>query len=202
MAKASLSEIRRREIIEAAYKVFSDKGYHNSSIADIAKELEVGHGTLYRYFKNKLDIASSVLDDVVARITEVVIAEPPEALETIDDYRKQLRRIGDRFFKLIEANPKIHRILFYEAVGIDETITEKISAAFDLFASYTELYLKTGIKRGFLKPHTHIHEAALAINAMLFEAARRLSSQPNIDDESKIAWLETIVGLMLDGLAV
>lgn len=202
MAVVKISEIRRREIIEAACKVFSENGYHNTSMSDIAAELEVGHGTLYRYFDNKLDIASSVTDLVIMKITEVVRAEPPEDLRTMEDYREQLDRIGKRFYKLHEDSPEVHRIFFRMSSDIDDTIAKKINGAFDLFTSFTEEYLKTGIKRGFLKPDIHTREAALSINAMLFEAARRLSLEPKITDESKRAWSETIVGLMLDGLAV
>jgi AcrR family transcriptional regulator len=202
MGRVDISDIRRREIIDAATNILSDKGYHNTSIADIAAELDVGHGTLYRYFKNKLDIASCVIDNVIMRVTAVVLAEPPEDLHTLDDYRKQLERIGERFNKMLEDNPMVHRILFYESYNIDETITEKINGVIDLFASYTEMYLKTGIERGFLKPNIHTREAALAINVMLLESARRLCMEQEITDESKRAWSETIIGLMLDGLAV
>jgi AcrR family transcriptional regulator len=202
MARVKISDIRRREIIDAAYKVFSDKGYHKTGIADIAAELEMGHGTLYRYFKNKLDIATSVIDDIIARITEVVTAEPAQEITTVEEYRERLVRIGGRFFDLLEKNPDAHRILFYESLNIDESITRKVNALFDLFASMTEVYLRNGIDRGFLKPEIHIHEAAYAINAMLFEAARRLSQAPEIDEDAKKAWSDTIIGLMLDGLAV
>jgi len=202
MARVKISDIRRREIIDAAYRVFSDKGYHKTGIADIAAELEMGHGTLYRYFKNKLDIATSVIDDVIARVTEVVSAEPAQEITTIDEYRERLARIGRRFYDLLEKNPDAHRILFYESLNIDESITRKVNDLFDLFAAMTEAYLQNGIDRGFLKPETHIREAAYAINAMLFEAARRLSLAQEIDEDAKKAWSDTIVGLMLDGLAV
>lgn len=202
MARVNITDIRRREILDAAYKVFSEKGYHNAAMADIATELDVGHGTLYRYFKNKLDIATSVLDEVIVRITEVVVEEPPQGITTVEEYRTALGEIGKRFFDLLDENPDLHKFLFFEALCIDETVTTKINAAFTLFAAYTEMYLQNGIKHGFLRPDIHTYEAAYAINAMLFEAARRLSLVPEINDEVKQAWSETIVGLILDGLAV
>jgi hypothetical protein len=64
------------------------------------------------------------------------------------------------------------------------------------------MYLKNGIKHGYLRPDIHTYETSYAINAMLFEAARRLSLAPEINEEMKKAWSETIVGLMLDGLAL
>jgi AcrR family transcriptional regulator len=202
MARVDIAAIRRREIIDAALKVLAEKGYHKTGIADIARELQVGHGTIYRYFKNKLDIASSVIEDIIENIAEVVTAEPPDGAKTLEEYRRQLYNIGDRFYDLLDFKPEYHRLLFFEALSIDEAITAKIDSAFTLFATYTELYLKNGIKEGFLRPDIHTHEASLAVNAMLFEAARRLSLASSIDAESKKRWTDTIVGIMLDGLAL
>lgn len=201
MARAKIADIRRREIIEAAYKVFSDKGYHNAGIADIASELEMGHGTFYRYFKNKLDIASYVIDSVIEKIAEVVTVEPPENIASLEEYRESLERIGNQLFTVFEGNQQLHRFLFYEALSIDEQFTEKITAAFDLFASYTEMYLKNGMEKGFLRPDINTRETALAVNSMIFEATRRLSMTPDPDDRAKRVWVDTIIGLMLDGLA-
>ena len=200
MARVDITDIRRREILDAAYKVFADKGYHSASMADIAREMGVGHGTLYRYFDSKLDLVTAVVDELIAKIAEVVAAEPPESIESLADYRESLGRIGDRFFSLLEKNPEIHRWLFYEALSIDETVTAKINAAFDLFAGYTELYLRNGIERGFLRADIHTRETSLAINAMLFEAARRLPMAENIDKDSRRVWSQTIVGLILLGV--
>src|SRR4030042_760717 len=72
---------------------------------------------------------------------------PPEGLNTLEDYREQLARIGRRFLELHGDNPKVHDVFFYEYSSIDETITKKVNKAFELFASTTEKYLKTGIER-------------------------------------------------------
>jgi AcrR family transcriptional regulator len=200
MARVDITDIRRREILDAAYKVFTAKGYHNAGMADIAAELQVGHGTLYRYFKNKLDIATSVIDEIIVLITEVVTAEPPKGIKTLEQYREQLESIGTRFFDLLDTHPEAHQFLFFEALSIDATVTTRINAAFTLFAAYTEMYLRNGIEEGFLRPDIHTSEASFAINAMLFEAARRLALAPEIDDAAKQAWTETVIGLMLDGL--
>jgi AcrR family transcriptional regulator len=201
VARVDITDIRRREILDAAYKVFADKGYHNAGMADIARELGVGHGTIYRYFSSKLDLATTVLQELIEKISGVVTAEPPEAITSLAEYRQCLGRIGDRFYALLEENPEVHRWLFYEALSIDESVTARINDAFDLFAAYTELYLRNGIERGFLRPDIHTRETSLAVNAMLFEAARRLPLAEKIDEDSKKVWRDTIVGLILDGLA-
>lgn len=47
---------KNQEIIEASIKVFSEKGYYESKMQDIAKVVEMGVGTLYQYFKSKDDL--------------------------------------------------------------------------------------------------------------------------------------------------
>lgn len=49
-------EIARNKIVMAAVKVFSKKGYHGSTMDEIAKEVGVSKATLYTYFKSKEDI--------------------------------------------------------------------------------------------------------------------------------------------------
>ena len=50
------NEMRRQRLIEAAKKLFSEKGFYSAYVDDIIKEAGVGKGTFYRNFKNKEDI--------------------------------------------------------------------------------------------------------------------------------------------------
>ena len=49
-------EIAKNKIIQASIKIFSKKGFHKSSMDEIAKEVGVSKATLYTYFKSKEDI--------------------------------------------------------------------------------------------------------------------------------------------------
>lgn len=49
-------EVARTRIIQAATKIFSEKGYQDTSMDDIAKEIGVTKATLYSYFDSKKDI--------------------------------------------------------------------------------------------------------------------------------------------------
>ncbi len=53
-------ERRRQQIIVAAKRVFSDKGFNRATMEDIAKEAELSPGTLYLYFKNKEELYASL----------------------------------------------------------------------------------------------------------------------------------------------
>ena len=196
----SLAERRRSEIIEAALEVFSEKGYHAAKIEDIAARLNIGHGTFYRYFKNKLDIFNHVVEDVISRATEFVSDIDPREPDTLEEYRRQLETIGDRLFELFKRHPQISRVLFYEAFGIDDEYMQKrIREIFDLFGSFTAMYLENGVRKGYLRRDLHIKETALAVNAALFEACRRVVSSPDPDQAVKV-WKKVIITLMLEGM--
>ncbi len=200
MTDPELKARRREEILTAAFKIFSEKGYHNTNIADIAAELGIGHGTFYRYFESKYDIFSTVIDQIIQTISMVVVQENPGEANSLDEYRAQLVKIGDGLFDALTQNPYTAKILFFDALGVDEHINRKIQNAFDMFGLYTELYLKNGMSKGFLREDLHTRETSLAVNAMILEAARHVVASGDPETDKRI-WVETIIGLMLAGVA-
>lgn len=197
--KTDLVARRRNEIIEAAIKVITEKGYHATRIEDIAAELGIGHGTFYRYFDNKMDVFNHVTSRIVEGISEVVAEERPDESNSLEEYREQLFRIGDGLFRVFIENSHISKILFYEVFGLGEEMEKRVQEIFDLFGRYTEMYLVNGVQKGFLRSDLRTGETALGINAMIFEAARRLARSRDPEKEYKF-WLESIVDLMTKGL--
>lgn len=58
-------EVRRREILDAAMRLFTAKGYEETSMADIAGELGVVQGLCYRYFDSKQKLFQEAMDQYV-----------------------------------------------------------------------------------------------------------------------------------------
>ena len=71
---------KREAILRAAIKVFANKGFFNSKVADIAGEAGIADGTVYLYFKSKDEILHSIFD----RGMETFISEGRQELEGID----------------------------------------------------------------------------------------------------------------------
>lgn len=58
-------------IIQSAEKLFSERGYHNTTISDIAKETGISVGNVYRYYKGKEQILEEVLpEEFVVKLRE------------------------------------------------------------------------------------------------------------------------------------
>jgi TetR/AcrR family fatty acid metabolism transcriptional regulator len=56
-------ENKHHKILQAAVKVFSEKGFYSSRVSEIAKEANVADGTIYLYFKNKDDLLISLFEE-------------------------------------------------------------------------------------------------------------------------------------------
>lgn len=62
----------RDEIIEAAMRLFSEKGFHNVSIQEIAAEAEFATGTIYNFFESKEALYREIMDEVADNVLAVV----------------------------------------------------------------------------------------------------------------------------------
>lgn len=199
--KQGLIDLRRRQILQAAREVFAEKGYHNANIADIASHLGMGHGTFYRYFENKLDIFCTVLDEVYASVAQVVADFDPESCTDADAYRHQVAGIARSLTELLIDDPTTARLLFFESWGLDEKINCKIRSMMDSFGGFTANYLQNGKKHGYINSHLDIRTTALAINAIIFEGAKRVAScDTAMKDKEKQNWYTSGLTLILDGI--
>jgi AcrR family transcriptional regulator len=78
---------RRLQILEAAARVFASKGFHATTIKDIAKDAGIADGTIYNYFANKTALLFGLLD----QMRETAMQAPELQNLDIQDLRAFLR---------------------------------------------------------------------------------------------------------------
>lgn len=143
---------RSRELVEAAFVTFADRGYHATGVADIVRQAGVSHGTFYNYFDNKRHVLDAVLDYGVEHVIEAVVGEDrPGDAEDIDEFTGQFRGILQRLFALLEREPKLVEFVMLEAPAIDTELVRRLVGLFGKFAELTHGYLRNGTQRGFLR---------------------------------------------------
>jgi AcrR family transcriptional regulator len=97
-------EERKREIIETAKKLFSQKGYANIQMGDISKEIGVAHGLVYHYFKSKNEIFDVVIDELFEEELSAILnvyndekLDPVEKINVIfDAYREGMSDLSTK----------------------------------------------------------------------------------------------------------
>ena len=145
---------KREAILRAAIKVFAQKGYFNSKVADIAKEAGIADGTVYLYFKSKEEILHSVFD----RAMEEFIAEGKREIAEIEAADNRLRRIAQLHLEKLGADRDLAIVFQVELRGSTKFMEEFSGGG---FAEYLEIIQKTiqegqkaGVFRKDLKPIT------------------------------------------------
>ena len=103
-------ERRRQQIIVAAKRVFSEKGYSKSTMEDIAREAELSPGTLYLYFKNKDELYASlslrILQYLNIRLEDVKKEKDIEP-------RQKITAIKEALFDVYQFDPMILINMFH-----------------------------------------------------------------------------------------
>ena len=85
------------QILEAAIKVFARQGFHQSTVAQIAKEAGVADGTIYLYFKNKDDILVQFFNYKTKQVFDSFRAEVARTESSLDKLRYLIRRHLEEF---------------------------------------------------------------------------------------------------------
>lgn len=191
---------RRADILEAAIDVFASKGFHAAGIADIAGRLNIGHGTVYRYYKNKRDIFNAILAGLLEQMSVVVQQEPPTT-NSLEEYRQQLERIAAHMLRIFNRDSRLVRIAFYEAVSVDGDARNSVEQFISLFAQFTEHYMKNGMKKGFLRANMSSVIAANLITAMMMEAVKKAATGNNSEAQIQ-PWIDEIIQTVIGGLGV
>lgn len=185
-------------MLEAALHLFSEKGYHNVTMHDIAGTAEFAIGTLYKFFKNKEDLYRALMLEK----TEVFHREILEAIEEQEDEVEKLRTYVRAKGKVFRANVPVIRLYFSEIqgesfnlmAGLDSEIrlrrTKFLKALASIFAD--------GIQRHRFKRISDPYLLAIALDGIttsfLFMWLETPDNNPYPDDP------DTILNILFKGL--
>jgi AcrR family transcriptional regulator len=100
----------REKILAAALEVFSAKGFHGTTVDEIAERAELGKGTVYRHFHSKKGLFSELIRLKVAELEEAVqgaIDPQVDVLEIIETYLRI-------YFSFFDRNRDLYKVLIQE----------------------------------------------------------------------------------------
>jgi AcrR family transcriptional regulator len=106
---------RREQLLAAALEVFGGRGYHGTSIDDIARRAGVSKGLIYEHFGSKKELHESLLE---AHVQEL-FARLSEAAGTDAPGEERLRAGVDAFLAFVEQRREGWRLLFRDAADPD-----------------------------------------------------------------------------------
>ena len=148
-------EQRRLEILSAARKVFSSKGFNSTTMEEIASQAELSPGTLYLYFKNKEELHTSLSINILAYISSQINQVVKEKI-SVDE---KIERFRDIFIEIYEQDPQILINLFHLQSGetlhnLSEEVMQELKKNSTQAHGAIIAVVKEGIESGlFIKEH-------------------------------------------------
>ncbi|HOO89446.1 MAG TPA: TetR/AcrR family transcriptional regulator [Syntrophales bacterium] len=139
---------KRKKILKAAATVFSQKGFHQATMDEIAKEAEVAKGTLYYTFTSK----SKLFAATVTEGMEEIIGEVEKELTSELPFKEHFRKLIRTNFLLYLKYRDLSTIVFNELTsGVGSDVLEEIGRVRQRYVDFISDLLDEGHKRGYLK---------------------------------------------------
>lgn len=188
---------RRRQVLDCALAVFSEKGYHDSSISDIVERAAIARGTFYLYFENKRAVFEELLDTFIQRIAEAVqrvnlLPGEPEPMEQI---RQNVVRVVDA----LKENAEFTRLLLRQAVGLDTEFDQRLFDFYGKMVDIIEHALVLGQEMGLVRP-CHPRVTAACILGSVKEVANQYLLDPQGPSLEKNLLADEILTYALKGV--
>jgi len=148
MAEKNMPVTKRKKILEAAATVFSQKGFHQAKMDEIAKQAGVPKGTLYYNFSGK----SKLFAATVTEGMEKIIGQVEKELESDLPFKEHLRKLIRSNLFLYLKYSDLSKIVFNELTsGIDNDVLEEIEKVRLRYIDFVSDLLRQGQERGYLK---------------------------------------------------
>ncbi|MGI6705979.1 MAG: TetR/AcrR family transcriptional regulator [Clostridia bacterium] len=168
---------RRREIIQAAKRLFLRKGVMETSMVDIANEAEISRFTLYRYFSNKYELLIEVQLLLYEEMGLPLKMDPTEQVDTVEQLRRYLYGIASYLY----GKPDLVRFSY--------TLNHLFSSA------EISLYLQKRFRQRAMEQGAAIKRKNIAM--IIEEGIKDGSFRDDIDPkETTILMIETVWGLV------
>lgn len=186
-------EATRERILAAAGARFMHYGYQKTTMAEIARDLDMSTGNLYRFFPSKLDIAEAIAifhekeeDALLERLTEN-LEDPVEA------YRNFCRTVLEETFRVIAESRKVFEI----AQAISSERPQFANRRLATERIFIGRILKAGIEKGQFAPVDDIE-----FTAEMLQCATMKFRYPQLSNCFNLAMLRRELEGVLDLLFV
>lgn len=139
------SHERRQEILEAAARLFREKGYHAVTIEEIANALRMTKGSLYHYIHGKEDL----LYECHRAASTVYMQEARAILATDDPPPEKLRRLLTFHLSRLIDDPTMSSLILRQRDAIPDQLRAQMIADSNAVDDVYKQILREGIEAGY-----------------------------------------------------
>jgi AcrR family transcriptional regulator len=193
--EASKNETRQL-ILNAARRLFAQKGMEDSTIRDIAREAGVSPASVVVHFKSKTALLEEALNRDIETALSELVASMPEDLGLLD----RLMHLARGFFRLYDQNRKLYRSLIRYTIFEPAGETPNITKVSDLYLRFLSGLVEADKARGLIKPEVDATVAAGSIFSLYLGALTLLFRRPEMPVELVAEALAAMIDQYLKGI--
>lgn len=138
---------KHERILDAAVKVFAQKGFFNAKVSEIAKEARVADGTIYLYFKSKDDILIHLFEEEM----EKIIRNMKDKLRAASDPLEKLKIFIKTHLGLVESNPAMAEVIQVELRQSNKFMKDYDNRRFHEYLNLLAEIVKEGQQQGLMR---------------------------------------------------
>ena len=192
--KAQKNPAKGAVILEAAQNIFAQKGFHEATVSDIAKQAEVSEATIYEYFSSKEELLFSIPAETIHQYQEKNL----EILEYIQGAANKLRFLIYRHLKLYASNPDYANVVMLILKGNRNFLKTEAYKIVQRSARNTTQVLEEGIQNGEFKPDLKPY----LVRAMIWGTIEHLVTRKSLfgKPQDLLGFADDIVNTIFSGI--
>jgi len=140
-------QLRQERVLEVAQVLFAEKGYHNTTMDEIAARSGIGKGTLYRTFPAKEELFLSTLDRAMERLEKAILEEVEEEPTVLG----KLRRAARLYFRFFEQEGELFKILASNVPTLQEKFNKRVQEKYSFYVDQIASMLREGMDKGEIR---------------------------------------------------
>ncbi len=185
-------EEAKSRILEAANKVFAERGYHEATMDDIAKRLGVSKGAIYLYFSSKEDLFEAMCKTAPQAFKEILYSSFGDGANPV----QSATQFFDKMLKLSASNPGLSFEILSEA-SRNPSLKRILKQNHEEYERVLTGFLDEGRKRKIVGDNLDIRPLANALIA-LWNGLETLLVAGLPIDQARRAWLEALKAIFMN----
>lgn len=146
-----VKELRERQIKEAALRLFSEKGFHNTTITQIAGAADLGKGTIYWYWRSKEALAFSLVEEMLADFLSNIERARDGEGPVIERFERLVAEVAELYYRETEYLRLLWKFRVDRSYIFNEEYTRRVTSYYVRMREALESLLEQGMKSGELR---------------------------------------------------
>jgi AcrR family transcriptional regulator len=188
-------ERRQQEILDAAARIFAERGYGDATTKEIAEAVDIAEGTLYHYYGGKREILVAIIEKIGGHVQQIL--QRADRLES----RQDLVDLAADAYQVFLSRLPFSRTLFIEAWMDDDILQNVVLEQIQRLKLDIQEFINKRVGQGIFRPVDPELTARMLISLCIVPVVPVMRGmQPTLSARECQDLAQSVIDLIFDGL--